>query len=398
MNNAGQLSQDQTQRFANLGANLPYPNSTLPPDQLKNFDHQLGFVKYFEARMYNFRSPRSNPFLPILNINGNYDMMPHAKFSRPENDVCVCCVAKARNIIDKKAVNCLTFVPYTNKVIYGTSNGKLNLCNLNDNNTSCLNEEMKNTIAFRAIRFARDDAVLLTGDKKGNVTYFAYNKLNSSLDFKSFVKLHHGTVTDIAFSVTARKFVTSSDDKKLNVVDFGSGLSDLVFDEHLSDVKSCDWNPHRNLIVSGGKDQKINLWDPGSGANHATLDIHKDTINRLRFSPNGNWLLSGSKDSNVKVTDIRMMRELQVFKGHSKEVNTLCWHPVHEELCCSAGVDGRIIHWKVGQEKSYVVEQAHDKEIYDISYNKLGTLLVSGSNDSFLKFWVKEAVKSCEDK
>ena len=40
-----------------------------------------------------------------------------------------------------------------------------------------------------------------------------------------------------------------------------------------------------------------------------------------------------------------MMKELQIFKGHDSEVNTLAWHPIHEEIFCSAGADQKIIYW-----------------------------------------------------
>ena len=113
-----------------------------------------------------------------------------------------------------------------------------------------------------------------------------------------------------------------------------------------------------------------------------TLHLHKNSINRLRFNQNGNWILSGSKDHTVKVSDIRMMKEIQIFKGHDSEVNTLAWHPIHEEIFCSARADQKIIYWKVGQEKSYSIKKAHEREIFDLCFNKSGTLLASGSNDS----------------
>ena len=85
-----------------------------------------------------------------------------------------------------------------------------------------------------------------------------------------------------------------------------------------------------------------------------------------------------------------MMKEMQIFKGHESEVNTLAWHPIHEDIFCSAGADQKIIYWKVGFEKNFVNKNAHEKEIFDLGFNQTGTLLASGSNDSILKVWGRD--------
>lgn len=134
----------------------------------------------------------------------------------------------------------------------------------------------------------------------------------------------------------------------------------------------------------------LKIWDPRSGESIASLHPHNNTINRLRFNKNGNWLLSASKDHSLKITDIRTMKELQIFKGHEQEVNTVAWHPIIEDLFCSAGADGNIIYWLVGLNKNFTVKNAHDKEIFDLSFNQSGTLLASGGNDASVRFWSRK--------
>jgi polyadenylation factor subunit 2 len=38
-----------------------------------------------------------------------------------------------------------------------------------------------------------------------------------------------------------------------------------------------------------------------------------------KWNSNGNWLVTGSRDHLLKLFDIRMMKELQAFRGHKKE-------------------------------------------------------------------------------
>lgn len=40
----------------------------------------------------------------------------------------------------------------------------------------------------------------------------------------------------------------------------------------------------------------------------------------VEWNKNGNWLLTGSRDHLIKLYDIRIMKEIQTFRGHKKEV------------------------------------------------------------------------------
>ena len=46
---------------------------------------------------------------------------------------------------------------------------------------------------------------------------------------------------------------------------------------------------------------------------------HKSTVMQIKWNLNGNWLLTASRDHLIKLFDIRMMKELQTFRGHRRE-------------------------------------------------------------------------------
>ena len=356
-----------------------------------NNEQQLSFVKYMERKNYFFplSEQNNNPLMPLYSIKKTDIILPKSNFTKAENDICIKLSSSFSYKSDNRPINCVKFFCDSKKVLYGTSNGILILYDINNTNETKLFFTLNARVSIRALQLNKDESFILTGDKNGIVTYIKNNHLETLKKSNNFIQLHNDTITDISFSINSSKFVTSSDDKTAKIVDFISGKNELIF-KHRSDVKSCEWNPYRNIVVSGGKDQLVELWDPNSGMNIRTLHLHNNSINRIRFNQNGNWILSGSKDHLVKVTDIRMMKELQVFKGHDSEVNTLRWHPVHENIFCSAGADRKIIYWKVGQEKNYIINNAHDKEIFDLCFNTIGTLLASGSNDTHLKIWTRD--------
>lgn len=115
----------------------------------------------------------------------------------------------------------------------------------------------------------------------------------------------------------------------------------------------------------------------------------------VQWNRNGNWLLTGSRDHLIKLYDIRMMRELQTFRAHKKEVtcklfdnchnaylnvlSALAWHPVHEGLFVSGGGDGSLGYWMVNADKELaLLENAHDQAIWTLEWHPLGHILATG--------------------
>ena len=372
-------------------------------EQAAMYNQQLNFAKYLEIHKYNFRgTPLNNPLLPLYSINKSDIAIPFTHLSFDNNNaICTSLIAEHFNVLDRKPVNCIKMFGNSNKLLYGTTTGKLIVCDIYNSFRLSCNNQLSHNSSIRAMQFNKPETYFLIGDASGKLHYFtstytsALSNIisntagNYDIKHKNSLQKHSDTITDISFSINDTKYVTSSDDKTSKITDFNTGIVEVDFKEHLSDVKSCDWNPYKNVIASGGKDKLVKLWDPSSKNNVIdTLHPHKNSINRVRFNKNGNWLLTASKDHLLKVIDIRMMKELQTFKGHNSEVNTMVWHPLYEDVFCSAGADRFIIFWKVGVNKCYK-KLAHMKEIFDLCSNKTGTLLASGSNDAYLKFWIR---------
>ena len=75
------------------------------------------------------------------------------------------------------------------------------------------------------------------------------------------------------------KFASCADDSTDKIFDFATSTEELVFSDHRSDVKSCDWHPTEALIVTGSKDNLIKIWDPRTGAKGVhTIAAHNNTI------------------------------------------------------------------------------------------------------------------------
>ena len=80
-------------------------------------------------------------------------------------------------------------------------------------------------------------------------------------------------------------------------------------------------------------------------------------------------------------------------------VEAVTWHPTHP-IVVSGGSEGAILHWDLntpeptfGQPPSPPranLDQAHDSNVWSLTFHPLGHLLVSGSNDHTTRFWSRE--------
>ncbi len=358
------------------------------------FNPQISLLRYLQISKYYFpEGYNNNPLINKNKQNKSNIYIPNPLITNEDEDLCTKLINESPNRFDQKAVNCLKFFNNSKFLMYGTSMGNIIICDIYDNFSLFKKHQLKTPCSIRAMEFNKHENKLLIGDGNGNISIFNIdsNFFDKTKKIEGNQKKYHTyIITDINFSISNTKFITSSDDKLTKIIDFET--SEEIFSlKNGSDVKSCDWNPYMNMVTSGGKDQRIQIWDPSTGKIISTLHPHKDTINRLRFNKNGNWLLSASKDQTIKLFDIRTMKEMQTFKSHEKGVNTISWHPIHESLFCSSGMDKNIIYWKVGQPKNlFVIKNSHDEDVFDLCFNNTGTLLASGSSDKKLKFWIRE--------
>ena len=84
------------------------------------------------------------------------------------------------------------------------------------------------------------------------------------------------------------------------------------------------------------------------------------------------------------------MKEVQTYRSHKKEVNTVVWHPFHETLFASGGAEGAIYFHVDNQEEPVgSLEGAHDGIVWTLDWHPLGHVLTSGSADCSARFWTR---------
>jgi polyadenylation factor subunit 2 len=52
----------------------------------------------------------------------------------------------------------------------------------------------------------------------------------------------------------------------------------------------------------------------------------------------------------TQVHDLRMKRDLHVYKHPGRDITCAAWHPLHEELFASGSADGSLHYWLTGHQ------------------------------------------------
>eukprot|EP00955_Chlamydomonas_euryale_P003280 35163-Chlamydomonas_euryale.AAC.1 len=100
----------------------------------------------------------------------------------------------------------------------------------------------------------------------------------------------------------------------------------------------------------------------------------------------------------MQVFDARMQRELATFKGHTRDVTSIAWHPLHEELFVSGSWDGCLMTWLLSRpEPQLACPDAHEREVCCLAWHPVGHALISGSLDQSIKVWGVEEGEGLKD-
>ncbi|NXS71323.1 CORO6 protein, partial [Pandion haliaetus] len=161
------------------------------------------------------------------------------------------------------------------------------------------------------------------------------------------------------------------------------------------DSSFCAVNPKFVAIIveAGGGGAFIVLPLAKTGRvdkNHPLVTGHTAPVLDIDWCPhNDNVIASASEDTTVMVWQIpdyvpvRNITEPVVpLEGHSKRVGIISWHPTARNVLLSAGCDNLVILWNVGTgEMLLVLEDMHTDLIYNVGWNRNGSLLVTTCKD-----------------
>ena len=166
-----------------------------------------------------------------------------------------------------------------------------------------------------------------------------------------------------------------------------------VFTGHRAEVSCGRFSPDGKCVITAGMDASLRVWSPRSGTATAVVEghgFHARAITALDCHADSAVALSASEDGMVCLTNVGAGRVLTSFAGdavrHTDAVESVGFCPAADQLCASAGLDGRVIIWDVSAQRHRNCLE-HADGVTCLAWHPTAPLLATAGLDSVVRVW-----------
>jgi WD40 repeat protein len=168
-----------------------------------------------------------------------------------------------------------------------------------------------------------------------------------------------------------------------------AGAAPAVLTGHTGSVTSVAFTPDGATLASGSRDKTVRLWRVAEASPaRVVLRDHQGGVGVATFSPDGRTLATGGGGDNaVRLFDLaRPGAAATVLAGHTDEIRWADFSPDGRTLA-SAGRDGAIFLWDVGQPGAAPARLEVGVVVYGVDFSPDGHTLASADGDNRVRLW-----------
>jgi WD40 repeat protein len=280
------------------------------------------------------------------------------------------------------------------------------------------------TALIRCVDFGPDSRRLAGGYWDGTLRVWDAVTGRETLTFPG----HTAIVFGVCFSPDGRRLASASGDGTVQLWDAATGREALALPGNAGPVNGVAFSPDGLRVAGGGEDGVVRVWDAATGQEVLTLRGHGRAVGAVCFSPDGRRLASASpRDGTVrlwdaaggqeertlrapaalglsfspdgrrlaaalgsfrvvKVWDAASGEELLTLKGHTSQVNGVCYSGDGHRLA-SAGWDGSLKVWDAATGEEVLTLKGHTSHVFAVCASPDGRRFASASADGTVKVW-----------
>ena len=164
---------------------------------------------------------------------------------------------------------------------------------------------------------------------------------------------------------------------------------------HLDDVTAVQWLDELRLVYAS-LDNTIRLWSVPEQRVVLSLNV-KSTVHSLCISPSRELIAVGVRKHSITIVNASSFTRIASLAGHTGVVNSLCFHPLNDDILLSGSSDHYVRVWNVPNQSCMSVLHAHTGSVSSLSFSPDASFFISGSVDKTIDKWNSEsALQSSE--
>lgn len=162
---------------------------------------------------------------------------------------------------------------------------------------------------------------------------------------------HLGAVNSICFLDDNKKFISTSDDKKIFLWEFGIPVvAKHISEPNLHAVPYTALHPNNRHFVGQSLDNRLVVFEARGGFR---LNRRKKFVGHMNggfacavsFSPDGQFVTSGDANGRLWFWDWQTTKNYRTIEAHNDVVIGVDWHPILPSVVASCSWDGVIKIW-----------------------------------------------------
>ena len=160
---------------------------------------------------------------------------------------------------------------------------------------------------------------------------------------------------------------------------------------HFKTITSINFNKSGDKYITTSEDNTLILLNTAKNTEISKFSKFNNIISEACFNKSNNFIFAGSLDSTAKLINSQNLNLITNFSEHAKEINCVkCYHL--KERGITGSTDNTIKEWDFDNKK-LIQELNYKSPIYSLDISENDSFILSGHGDGVVNMWTGDINK-----